>query len=122
MNVRRLAILHINNDYGVGAAGATKKAFIQDGGSIVVEESLDPGQGDFRTALLKVSRAKPDALYLAVYLSDGALILRQACQMNVTTPIVASPLSSAVKTSLISLAIQPKDSMSFRRPSMQVVR
>ena len=80
--VKRVAVISIQNAFGADIVAAFKKEFEQLGGTIVVQEDYDPGSRDFRTQLLRIKAAKPEALFFASYIADGAIILRQAKESN----------------------------------------
>ena len=89
LHERKIAIVNINNDFGVGAAGAVKKSFLARGGEVVYEDSFNPGDTDFKPLLLKL-KGKTSLVYLAVYPADGALLLRQAKDLGLQTRFIAS--------------------------------
>ena len=43
LRAKRLAIININNDYGVGTASAAKKAITEKSAQVVFEQDYDPG-------------------------------------------------------------------------------
>lgn len=90
LKVQRLALLSINNEYGVGTSGAAKKAFTEKGGEVVFEESYDPSTTDFKSILLKLRQVKVDAVYLASMPTDGALLLKQARELKLENRFIAS--------------------------------
>lgn len=90
MDIRELSIIHINNDYGVGTAGALKAAFERHGGTVVSQESFDSGTTDFRPILLKLKQHGCKMLYLAVYPTDGALLLKQMKELGIGCQVIAS--------------------------------
>ena len=61
-----------------------------DGLDVVASEGYQPDEKDFRSTLVRVRDAKPDAIVLISYYADGALITRQIRTVGLTTPIVAS--------------------------------
>lgn len=74
---RRVAILRINNEYGLGIGDVFKKAFTTKGGSIVADEFYDENSTDFRTQITKIAASQPEAVYLLGYKQMG-YVLRQA--------------------------------------------
>ena len=48
-----------------------------DGAEVVASEGYQPDEKDFRSTLVRVRDAKPDAIVLISYYADGALITRQ---------------------------------------------
>ena len=57
---------------------------------VVASEGYQPDEKDFRSTLVRVRDAKPDAIVLISYYADGALVTRQIRTVGLTTPIVAS--------------------------------
>lgn len=85
---RRVAILHINNDFGVGLSKAFQQNFVKLGGKIVAVESYEQGSSDFRTQLNKIKQSEPDSIYLIGYTEMG-LILRQDRETGVRNQVLS---------------------------------
>jgi len=81
--LKRVAILHMKNDYGTAIAGIFKKALEAGNGAVVFMDGYTPDVSDYRSVLTKVDAAKPDAIYVAGYFADSATILRQARELGV---------------------------------------
>ncbi len=90
LKTEHIAIININNDYGVGTSQALRAAFTGSGGKVLGEESFDPGTTDFKPQLLKLKQLQAPAIYLAVYPTDGALLLKQARELGLKVPFIAS--------------------------------
>jgi len=60
------------------------------GAAVVASEGYLPTEQDFRSTLVRVRDAGPDALILISYYPDGAQIVRQARTMGLTQPVVAT--------------------------------
>ncbi len=88
--ITKLAVLNIMNDYGVGAAESMAKTFTANGGSISYAESYAPDETNFKSLLLKVRQSGAQAVYLAAYPTDGALILKQARQLGLSHNFIGS--------------------------------
>lgn len=82
LGVRRVALLAVNVDYGVGLAEVFKGEFTRLGAEIVAEEKYDQGASDFRTQLAKIKAVAPEAIYLPGYYTEIALILKQARELG----------------------------------------
>jgi len=87
--LREVAILRINNDYGLGIGDVFKKAFSAKGGSIVDEESYDENSTDFRTQIAKIGKDHPPAVYMLGYKQMG-YILRQAKELGLKTQFLST--------------------------------
>lgn len=79
LGTKRVAILYINNDYGLGLRDVFTEAFK---GEAVAQETYDPGLNDFRTQLAKILKESPDAIYLIGYPQECSSILRQAKELG----------------------------------------
>lgn len=100
--VKTVAVIGLQNDWGLSATGEFAKAFEALGGKVTGTELFNPGARDFKAILTKVSQAKPEAIYFAMFYEEGALILQQARQLNVTARLFSASPFYAPK--LIELA------------------
>ncbi|MCB2199032.1 penicillin-binding protein activator [bacterium] len=89
LGLKRVAILRINNEYGVGIGSVFKKEFVENGGTIVAEESYAEDATDFRTQIAKVAAQNPQAIYLLGYKQMG-YILRQASELGLKTQFLST--------------------------------
>jgi branched-chain amino acid transport system substrate-binding protein len=90
LKIADIAILKIDNDYGVAFAKAFREEFEKQGGRVLIEEILEPKSTDFRSTLLRVRDRKPSLIFIATYPGEGALVLKQARQLGLSMPVVAS--------------------------------
>jgi branched-chain amino acid transport system substrate-binding protein len=81
LNKKKITILFVNNDYGVGLKDYALQKISKE--KIVLVEGHDQKETDFRTTLTKLKSINPDAVILATYYEDGALILKQAKEMKI---------------------------------------
>jgi len=88
LGYRRIAILYINNDYGIGLSKTFTNNFIEAGGKIVITESYEQGTLDFRTQLAKIRQFNPDAIYIVGYGEMGH-ILKQAKEMAIRNQFIS---------------------------------
>lgn len=89
LNIRKVAVLYINNDYGVGITDVFRPTFTAQGGSIVAQEAFAQGVTDFRTQLTKIAATKPDAVYIVGYKELG-LLLRQARELGIKAQFLST--------------------------------
>ncbi len=90
LGLKRIAVLHLNTDWGRTSKDIFVKAAKDMGAEIVATEGYMPDEKDFRSTLVRVRDAKPDGLMLISYYSDAALIARQVKQAGLNLPIVAA--------------------------------
>lgn len=81
LKFNRVAILYINNAYGLGIEKVFKTSFTERGGHIVAEEAFPEGATDFRSQLTKIRAANPEAVYIVGYRELGPL-LKQAYEVG----------------------------------------
>ena len=90
LGFRRIGVLHLNTDWGRTSRDIFVKAVAERGGEVVASEGYLADEKDFRSSIVRVRDAKPDAIVLIAYYPDGAQITRQIRLVGVQTPIVAS--------------------------------
>jgi branched-chain amino acid transport system substrate-binding protein len=98
----KVAVVAIQNDWGLSAAESFADAFKAKGGSITSIEYFNPGVRDFRSILTKINRATPDGIYLCMFYEEGASFLEQRQQLKVDAPVFGA--SSLYNEQLIKLA------------------
>jgi len=106
LHLRKVAILYVNNDYGLGNKEYFEKAFKDVGGNIVLIETFDEGATDLRSQLTKIKERESeiDAIFVVGQGSEGGYALRQASEL-------------AIKTQFLStISIQRADVLQLRRP------
>jgi branched-chain amino acid transport system substrate-binding protein len=84
--VTRVAVLYINNDYGLGLKDVFEHSFTKAGGKIVLVEYYNQDDTDFRTQLAKIKNSDVEVVYMPGYYKEMALILKQAKELNIKTP------------------------------------
>jgi branched-chain amino acid transport system substrate-binding protein len=89
LKITRVAIIYINNDYGVGIRDVFKKTFSAKGGTIVAEEAFPQGATDFRNQIAKVKATKPQAVYIVGYRELGQL-LKQAAELGIKSQFLST--------------------------------
>jgi branched-chain amino acid transport system substrate-binding protein len=90
LGFKKLAVLHLNTDWGRTTKDLFVKAAEERGAQIVATEGYLPEEKDFRSTLTRVRDASPDALVLISYYADGSLITQQVRSTGLKQTIVAS--------------------------------
>lgn len=85
--VKRVAVLHLNDEFGVGALVVFSAKYVDAGDSIVFSEPYEKEQTDFRTTLLKLSEQKPDGVYVIGYLKSSVLLIKQLRELGIQSPV-----------------------------------
>ncbi len=111
MKFQHVAILYINNDYGLGLKEVFESEFKKLGGSILSEESFEQGGTDFRAQLTKIKNAKPDAVYMPGYPPEMAQIMKQAAELKLRTQFLSVTVFEDSK--VLELAGQAADGVIY---------
>jgi branched-chain amino acid transport system substrate-binding protein len=83
-----IAIVSENSDYAKTLLGAFLWKYEELGGRVVANEMFAPGSSEFRTILLKVRNAQPNALVVNPQSADLVpQIIRQARELGITAQI-----------------------------------
>ena len=75
-NMRELAIIHVNNDFGVNMVAEFRKAYEALGGRILSTTPYNQNQPSYAPEVTAALRGDPKALYLVAYPGDGTNIAR----------------------------------------------
>jgi len=75
---KRIALINDGQPYGLGLAEETKKQLNKRGVTETMFEGYAPEQKDYAALVDRLVNAKVDVLYVGGYVSDIALIIRQA--------------------------------------------
>jgi branched-chain amino acid transport system substrate-binding protein len=75
--LKKLSIIHVNNDFGVNMVKEFSKAYEALGGEIVSVTPYNPEQPSYQAEVTAAMEGGPEALYLISYPVDGATIARQ---------------------------------------------
>ncbi|TWA57343.1 amino acid/amide ABC transporter substrate-binding protein (HAAT family) [Azospirillum baldaniorum] len=89
LKLKRLAVLHLNTDWGRTSKDIFVKAAKERGAEVVAAEAYLPEEKDFRSSLVRVREANPDGIVLISYYADGAAIARQLKPVGLSQPVVA---------------------------------
>jgi branched-chain amino acid transport system substrate-binding protein len=88
LGLKKLAILHLNTDWGRTSKDLAVSTAKELGAQVVATEGYMPEERDFRSTLVRVRDAQPDGVILISYYADGALIARQTRVSGLNQPMV----------------------------------
>jgi ABC-type branched-subunit amino acid transport system substrate-binding protein len=74
--LKKLAIIHVNNDFGVNMVKEFSDAFVKLGGTITSTTPYNEKQASYSAEASAAMAGEPEALYLVSYPVDGATIAR----------------------------------------------
>ncbi|MBI2888972.1 MAG: ABC transporter substrate-binding protein [Candidatus Liptonbacteria bacterium] len=84
---RKVGVLYVKSDWGVGVSGVFKDTFVKLGGTVVASEGYDQAVRDLRTQITKIKAAKPDIVYFAGYTGDSIIGIKQAADLKLGVPL-----------------------------------
>ncbi len=87
---KKLAVLHLNTDWGKTTYDLFAARVQELGGEVVATEAYLAEEKDFRSALTRVRDANPEAVVLISYQADGALIVQQIRQNGLALPLIGA--------------------------------
>jgi branched-chain amino acid transport system substrate-binding protein len=91
LKAKKAAImLDFNSPYSRGLTEFFEFSFAKLGGEIVVQQSYQQGDADYRGQLSLIKAANPDVIYIPGYYGDVAIIARQARQLGLTMPLLGA--------------------------------
>jgi ABC-type branched-subunit amino acid transport system substrate-binding protein len=74
--MKKLAIVHVNNDFGVNMVNEFRRAYEALGGQITSTTPYNQGQASYAAEVTRALGGDPPALYLVAYPGDGTTIAR----------------------------------------------
>jgi ABC-type branched-subunit amino acid transport system substrate-binding protein len=74
--LKKVAIIHVNNDFGVNMVAEFKRAYEALGGQIASTTPYNQGQASYAPEVTRALEGEPPALYLVAYPGDGTSIAR----------------------------------------------
>jgi neutral amino acid transport system substrate-binding protein len=74
---KRVAVIYVNNDFGLTLLNDFKKSFEAMGGSIAGAFAYNENQPSYRAEVNQALATRPDALVLLAFSQDGATIARE---------------------------------------------
>lgn len=115
LGIKNIALISVNNDYGLGTSNAFSGSFTAEGGKIVANEKYEASATDFRTILTKIKASKPEGIFIVGYKEQG-LLLKQAAELGLKTQWLApEPFASP---DIIKLANGAADGVIYHMPNL----
>lgn len=102
LNLKRAAVIYINNPSGKPAAEVYRDKFIEYGGEVVSFESHEPNALDFKSQLTKIKAANPDVIHIESLVTETPYIVKQIREMGINAQITS--YSAAENQGLIETA------------------
>jgi branched-chain amino acid transport system substrate-binding protein len=87
-NLKTIAIVYGNNDFGKGGRDIMLKSLDQSKTKVVADISTDPGQVDFSAAVMKVKQSNADGAFVYTNEEESARVLREFRKQGWTKPLI----------------------------------
>ncbi len=88
LGAKKVAILTVDNDFGVSLTDGFKQHAAELGLEIVLEEKYPLGETEFRPIIGKIKEANPDAVYATGYYNEAANLVSQAKDEGLTVQVI----------------------------------
>ena len=90
LGARRVAVLHNDDPYGIGLAGAMAENLRNMGAEVVTQLQVAVEQSDYSAEAPQVAQASPDAIFYAGYEVECPYLRYALTQAGVNVPFLAS--------------------------------
>jgi branched-chain amino acid transport system substrate-binding protein len=115
LGYKEIAVLYINNEWGVGLKDVFEKEFENLGGKILISEGFEQDAKDFRTQLIKIKAKNPRVIFIPVYYIEAGLILKQAEELGIKAQFLSG--DSIEKPEFIEIAGELAKGIIFGAPT-----
>jgi branched-chain amino acid transport system substrate-binding protein len=89
LKLKKIAVLKdVKSDYSTGLSQFFKAAIQKGGGQVVIEESYNSGDIDFKSQLTAIRAKAPQAIFVPGYYTEVGLIARQARELGIHAPLL----------------------------------
>jgi len=88
LGAKRIALLTIDNDFGISLTKYFKNTVLQLGAEIVFEKRYPLGESEFREVLSSIRAKNPDLIWAPGYYAEAANIVSQARELGIEATIV----------------------------------
>ncbi len=118
LNYEKAAIAYINNDYGVGLKDVFAEVFSGIGGEVLLSESFETDESDFRSLLTKIKSVEPQVVYVPGHPKEIGLFLRQAKELGVKAQFVSNV--AAEDREFLDVAGDASSGLYFTAPAFDI--
>jgi branched-chain amino acid transport system substrate-binding protein len=88
LNLKKVAILTVDNDFGISLTDGFKKRAADLGLEIVLEEKYPLGETEFRPIISKIKSSGAEVVYATGYYNEAANLVSQAKDEGLNIPII----------------------------------
>ncbi|VVB76269.1 Chemotactic signal transduction system substrate-binding protein BasB [uncultured archaeon] len=95
--INTASVLYSNTAFGKSLSDAFVKKFEESGGKILLVESYNPSDTDYKSVLNKIKQSSPEALFVPGY-QEVLDIIKQATENDINSLILATPTFESPST------------------------
>lgn len=111
---KRIGLLYINNEWGLGHRNSIIPEIRSLGGMVVGEETFSPQEVDFRAQLTKLKEKSPEAIFLLARAKTAGIVLKQARELGIKAQFFG--IRSLQSKDLISIAGEAAEGVIYTYP------
>jgi len=89
LGIRKIAILYVNTDYGIGNKRSFEEEYKALGGEVLFSEGFAQGEANFKSILTKVKKVPIDGIYLLA-VSESGHALKQAKELGISVRFLST--------------------------------
>lgn len=83
---RRVVAIHDKKTYGQGLAAIFSEEFRKAGGTVAETIEINPGEGDYRTAVTRAKGRNPDMIFYGGEFPEAAVVAKNMAQLGLKAP------------------------------------
>jgi len=87
LNVKRVAFIYENGDWGRNSVKAFSDAIKELGGTVLTEQVINPGETDITSQMTAIKNENPDAIYAVANTTYAILITNTAAELKITPDV-----------------------------------
>lgn len=95
IGLKKMNILYLNTDYGVGLMNTFKAKYEELGGEIASVVSFEDSQTDFKDCVNKINQTPAEGVYIVSYATEAALISKYIRSFDKEMPIFSTVATEA---------------------------
>jgi len=82
LGIKSVVIFFVNNDYGRTLAKSFEEHFFKKNGKILLKESFNENDRDFKSLIIKAKNLSPDAYYIIGYANQTGMLVKQLGELK----------------------------------------
>ena len=124
IGLKKMNVLYLNTDYGVGLMNTFKKKYEELGGTIASIVSFEDNQTDYKDCVNKLKQSQAEGIYIVSYATEAALISKYIRAFDTTVPFFSTvateadqflKLAGSAGEGIIYAYTQPTESEEYQR-------